>query len=89
MIKPEDYGFARCKKEDLAGGTPEENAKVVREILEGAKGPKTDAVILNAGAAIHIATQCSIEEGIERAKEAIESGKALAQLEKFIELSNR
>ena len=89
VIKPEDYGFARCKKEDLAGGTPEENAKVVREILEGAKGPKTDAVILNAGAAIHIATQCSIEEGIERAKEAIESGKALAQLEKFIELSNR
>lgn len=88
VIIPEDYGFTRCNKEDLAGGTPEENAQYVRKILEGAKGPKTDAVLLNAGAAIHIATQCSIEEGIAKAKEAIESGKALEQLEKFIKLSN-
>ncbi|MDD6572340.1 MAG: anthranilate phosphoribosyltransferase [Thermoflexaceae bacterium] len=88
-IKPEDYGFTRCKKEDLQGGTPEENAKIVREILSGAKGPKTDAVILNSGAAIHVATECSIEEGIRIAREAIESGKALKQLERFIELSNR
>lgn len=89
VIQPEDYGFVRCKKEDLAGGTPEENAACVRRILEGEKGPKTDAVILNAGAAIHIAKGCSMEEGIEIAREAIESGKALKQLEKFIELSNR
>ena len=88
VIKPEDYGFKRCKKEDLAGGSPKENAEIVRRILEGEKGPKTDAVILNAGAALHIATQCSIEEGIKLAKEAIDSGKALRQLEKFIELSN-
>ena len=88
-IKPEDYGFERCKKEDLVGGTPEENAQIVRRILEGEKGAKTDAVILNAGAAIHIAKGCSIQEGIEIAREAIDSGKALAQLEKFIELSNK
>lgn len=89
VIKPEDYGFARCEKSELAGGTPEENARIAREILGGAKGPKTDAVLLNAGAALHVATGCSIEDGIEKAKEAISSGKALEQLEKFIELSNR
>ncbi|MBQ8559460.1 MAG: anthranilate phosphoribosyltransferase [Tyzzerella sp.] len=88
-ITPEQYGFARCKKEDLTGGTPEENAAIVRRILEGEQGPKTDAVILNAGAAIHVAKGCSIEEGIEIAREAIASGKALKQLEKFIERSNR
>lgn len=88
VMIPEDYGFRRCRKEELAGGTPEENAAAVRSILSGEKGPKTDAVILNAGAAIHIAKGCSIEAGIDVAKRAIEDGSALAQLEKFIELSN-
>lgn len=88
-ITPEQYGFTRCKKEDLAGGTPAENAAIARSILEGEQGAKADAVILNAGAAIHIAKGCTIEEGIAMAKEAIASGKALTQLEKFIELSNR
>lgn len=88
-IAPEDYGFIRCKKEDLVGGTPQENAAIARRILEGEKGPKADAVILNAGAAIHVANGCSIEDGIKIAKEAIESGRALAQLEKFIEATNR
>lgn len=89
VIKPEDFGFTRCKKEDLEGGTPDENAAIARRILEGEKGPKTDAVILNAGAAIHIAKGCSMEEGITIAREALESGKALAQLEKFIACSNK
>lgn len=89
VIQPEDFGFTRCRKEDLAGGTPKENAAIVRRILEGEKGPKTDAVILNAGAAIHIARGCSIEEGIAAARAAIEDGRALAQLQRFIELSNR
>lgn len=88
-MKPEDYGFSRCKKEELMGGTPLENAAIARRILEGEQGAKTDAVILNAGAAIHIAKGCSIEEGIKIARKAIESGEALKQLEKFIELSNR
>lgn len=87
-IKPEDYGFTRCKKEDLEGGTPQENADIVRRILQGEQGPKTDIVLLNAGAAIHIAKGCSIEEGIAIARDAIDSGKAYKQLEKFIELSN-
>lgn len=89
VITPEKYGFKRCKKEELVGGTPAENAEIARRILSGEKGAKTDAVILNAGAAIHIARGCSIEEGIRLAEEAIESGKALKQLDMFIELSNR
>lgn len=88
-ITPEQYGFKRYKKEDLVGGTPEENAAIVRRILQGEQGPKTDAVILNAGAAIHIAKGCSIEEGIELAKDAITSGVALRQLDRFIDLSHQ
>lgn len=87
-ITPEQYGFERCKKEDLAGGTPEENAQIVRNILKGEAGPKMDAVLLNAGAALHIAKGYSIEEGIKEAREAIISGRALKQLEDFVTLSN-
>lgn len=88
-ISPEDYGFTRCKMEDIVGGTPEKNAKYALEILKGAKGPKTDAVLINAGAAIHIAKpNVTIEEGIKIARETLESGKALKQLEDFIKLSN-
>lgn len=88
VITPEQFGFERCKKEDLAGGTPEENAKIARRILEGEKGPKRDAVILNSAAAIHIAKGISMEEAVKEAKEIIDSGKALKQLEEFIRLTN-
>ena len=89
VINPEDYGFERCSKEDLVGGTPEENAVIARKILEGEDSPRANSVILNAAAAIHIASGCTIEEGIEIAREAVTSGKALAQLDKFIEISNQ
>jgi anthranilate phosphoribosyltransferase len=86
-IRPEDFGFARCKKEDLAGGSPGENACITRDILRGARGPKRDAVLLNSGAAIHIARpELSVREGIKLAEEIVDSGKALAQLEAFIGL---
>ncbi|MGN0307419.1 MAG: anthranilate phosphoribosyltransferase [Lachnospiraceae bacterium] len=88
-ITPEDYGFKRCSKEELAGGNPEENAKITLDILKGEQGAKRDAVLLNAGAALHVATGCSVEEGIRRAEEAIDSGKAFTQLEQFIEASRR
>lgn len=88
VITPEQFGFERCKKEDLAGGTPEENAKIARKILEGEKGPKRDAVVLNSAAAIHIAKGISMEEAVKEAKEIIDSGKALKQLEEFIRLTN-
>ncbi len=88
-ITPEQFGFIRCKKEDLVGGTPEENAKIVWDILNGAQGPKTDAVLLNAGAAIYVAGGAdTVEDAIQIAKETIKSGKAKEKLEQFIKRSN-
>lgn len=88
-IAPEQFGFARCAKEDLVGGTPEENAAIARAILKGESGPKADAVLFNCGAALYIAGKsASIEDGVTLAREAIQNGSALAQLEKFIEATN-
>ena len=88
-ITPEQFGFTRCRKEELVGGEPEENARIAMEILKGAKGAKREAVLLNAGAAIHIASDdLTLEQGIETAKEILDSGKALEQLKLFIEKSN-
>ena len=88
-ITPEQFGFIRCKKENLVGGTPEENAKIVWDILNGAQGPKTDAVLLNAGAAIYVAGGAdTVEDAIQIAKETIKSGKAKEKLEQFIKRSN-
>lgn len=90
IIKPEDLGIARCNKEDLVGGTPQENAAIVNDILGGAKGPKTDVALLNAGAAIYLASDgITLKDGIEKAREIIVSGKAKEQLEKFIEETNK
>lgn len=90
-IKPEDFGFASCTKEDLVGGTPEENAQITRDILSGKEqGPKRTTVLLNAGAALYIGEKAtSLEEGVKLAAELIDSGKALATMEAFIEASNR
>ena len=88
-IEPEQFGMKKCKKEDLLGGTPQGNAKITKDILSGAKGPKTDAVILNSAAAIHVAKpEISIAEGVNIAKEMIESQKAFVQMEKYVKLSN-
>lgn len=90
VIRPEDLGLTRCNKEDLVGGTPQENAAIVNDILSGAKGPKTDVVLLNAGAAIYLASDgITLKDGIEKAREIIVSGKAKKQLEKFIEETNK
>ena len=89
-ITPEQFGLTRCSKDDLVGGTPAENAQITRDILAGKPGPKRDAVLMNAGAAIYMAGKAdSIQAGIDMAKEMIDSGKAAAQLEKFVELSNQ
>ena len=89
-IKPEDFGFTRCKKEDLVGGEPAVNAKIARDILDGAEGPKTDVVLLNAGAAIYLASDgITMKEGVEKAREIIKSGLAKKQLERFIEETNK
>ncbi|MCH5248791.1 MAG: anthranilate phosphoribosyltransferase [Lachnospiraceae bacterium] len=89
-IKPEDFGLTTCKKEDLLGGTPEENAKITLAILNGEQGPKRTAVLLNAGAALYIAEKAdSYADGIKLAGELIDSGKALAALETFKTESNK
>ncbi len=88
-IEPEQFGMERCKKEDLVGGTPQENAKITRDILSGVKGAKTNAVLLNSAAAIHIAKpELSVADAINVAKEMIDSGKALKQMEMYVKLSN-
>lgn len=89
VIKPEDYGFERCEKSDLVGGTPEENAQITRDILNGTiQGPKRNATLLNAGAALYIGGKAdTYEEGIKLAAELIDSGKATQTLEKIIDVS--
>lgn len=89
VIAPEDFGFERCTKADLVGGTPEENAAITRAILSGEKGHKRNAVLLNAGAALYIGGKAdSMKDGVKLAAELIDSGAAMRTLEKLIEVSN-
>ena len=90
-LTPEQFGYERCQKEELVGGTPAENAEITRKILNGEeKGAKRQAVCLNAGAALYIAGKAeSIEAGVKMAEELIDSGAALEKLNQFIEESNR
>lgn len=90
-IKPEDFGLNRCSKQELVGGTPQENADITLAILQGKeKGAKRNTVLLNAGAALYIGGKAdSFNNGVQLAAKLIDSGRALATLEKFIEVSNR
>lgn len=90
-ITPEQFGFERCTKDDLLGGTPQENAAVTRGILSGEiRGHKRNTVLLNAGAAIYIGNKAdSLENGIKLAAELIDSGKAVAALENVVAASNK
>ena len=89
-ITPEDFGLTRCTKEDLRGGTPAENADITRSILGGEKGPKRNAVLLNAGASLYIGGKAdSMKEGVALAAQLIDTGKALDTLERLIQVSNR
>lgn len=88
-IAPEDFGMERCSKEDLVGGNPRENAEITLSILNGQKGPKRNAVVLNSAAALYVAGKAdSIADGVRLASEIIDSGRAKKQLEKFIEYTN-
>ena len=90
-ITPEQFGYTRCSKEELTGGTPEENAEITRAILRGEeRGAKRCAVCLNAGAAIYIAGKAqSMEEGVRMAEKIIDDGNAMKKLEQFIEESRK
>ena len=89
-ITPEEFGFSTCEKSELAGGEPAENASITRAILAGDKGPKRDAVLMNAGASHYIGGKAnSMKEGIALAADLIDSGKAAVTLDKLIQVSNR
>lgn len=90
-ITPEEFGLKRYPKEDIVGGTPAENAQITLNILSGKEqGAKRDIVLLNSACAIYCTgAASSIEEGLEMARDSIDSGKALAKLEKLKEFSNR
>ncbi len=90
-VSPEDFGLAEAGVETLVGGTPEENASILRSVLAGEKSPRRDAVVMNAAAGIALINSAkgvpALKEGAEIAKETIDSGKALDKLEKLINLS--
>lgn len=89
VITPEQFGFSRYSKEELVGGAPAENAAITRAILSGEKGAKRDAVVLNSAAALHVAREdLTLEEAVKTVQDIIDSGKAMEQLNRFIELSN-
>lgn len=90
-IKPEDFGLTRGTKDELVGGTAEENAAITRDILSGKEqGTRRNAVLMNAGACFYVAgVTNTLAEGVEKAAEVIDSGAALGTLEAYIAASNR
>lgn len=87
-ISPEDFGMKRCSKAELEGGTPEENAQLLREVLDGASGAHRNVVLLNAGAGLYLAGKAeTMAEGVELAARTIDSGSARATMEAFVKAS--
>ncbi|MDD5668472.1 MAG: anthranilate phosphoribosyltransferase [Candidatus Omnitrophica bacterium] len=90
IVRPESYGFVLSSEKDLVGGDAVENAGIIREILNGSGGPRRDIVLFNAGCALYVADKTrSIEEGIEIAAAALDSGMAKEKLDLLIEFSNK
>jgi anthranilate phosphoribosyltransferase len=88
-VTPEQFGFPRCEKDELRGGTPIENAKILRAVLNGEKGAKRNAAVLNAAAAMFITGRYeSIEVAVKVAEGVLDSGQAARKLEDFIRMSN-
>lgn len=89
-IRPEEFGISRASLEELRGGDAQENARIARDVLGGRPSPKREVVALNAGCAIYVADQAaSIHEGLAKAEAALESGRALALLDRVIEFSRQ
>lgn len=91
VLTPEEFGMQRCAKQDLEGGTPQENAQITRDILSGKeKGCKRDTVLLNAAAGLYVfGLVPSLKDGVAKAAELIDSGRALETLETYIRVSNQ
>ena len=91
VLMPEELGMKRCTKEDLRGGSPDENAQITRDILSGKEtGAKRDTVLVNAAAGLYIAGLApSLKDGVAKAQELINNGKAAETLEEYIRVSNQ
>jgi len=89
FLDPKQFGFEYCKPEDLVGGGPQENAEIVRRILSGEKGPKRDVVLLNSAVCLYMFyDKLTLRECVRMAADIIDRGRAMAQLENFVRLSN-
>src|SRR5450830_1565756 len=89
-VAPEEFDMRRARLDELRGGDAAENARHVREVLDGVEGPRLDIVLLNAGAALYIAeAAASIAEGVDKARAAVASGAARAKLEALVRTTNR
>jgi anthranilate phosphoribosyltransferase len=90
-ITPESLGLTRGRKEEIIGGSPEENAEITRAILSGAeRGTRRTAVLMNAGAGLYVGGRAeSLEEGVQLAAGLIDDGTAEKVLERYIEASHR
>jgi anthranilate phosphoribosyltransferase len=90
VIDPQELGVPRCEPNDLAGGTPEENARSIRDVLAGSPGPRRDAVLLNAAGAIAAAGHAAdLREGLEFARRAVDSGGASERLDALAAFSRQ
>jgi anthranilate phosphoribosyltransferase len=90
VLDPKDFGLERARLKDVCGGTIDENARIIREILQGRSGPKRDIVCLNAGLALVASRRAkTVRDGFELAGEAINSGAASERLQRLIEFTNR
>ena len=88
ILNAQDLGFSAATKEDLLGGDAVQNAQILSDIFGGAKGPKRDIVVLNAGAALYVSGLApNLKDGVSKAKTTIDSGAAKATLEKWVEFS--
>ncbi|MCL2148373.1 MAG: anthranilate phosphoribosyltransferase, partial [Methanomassiliicoccaceae archaeon] len=89
FITPEQFGFRRCGLEDLAGGYPEENARIALDVLGGAPGPKRDTVALNSAMCLHMAYgDMTLRQCVRMAEGLIDSGRALDKLNEFVRATN-
>jgi anthranilate phosphoribosyltransferase len=87
-VSPQYFGFKEAEPTEIKGGTPEDNARILRSILEGAQGPGRDISIMNAAAAIVAGNRASdLKEGARIAQESIDSGRALEKLDALVKLS--
>jgi anthranilate phosphoribosyltransferase len=87
-VSPEDVGLPRARPEELAGGTPEDNAETTRRIFAGEPGPQRDLAVLNAGAAIYVAGRAeTLEAGVREAEAAVDDGRAATSLDRLISMT--